>query len=83
MVRGLHLSQIKARLLGPVEDVFSQINMQQATSGTSAATYKLIEPYYPKHFVKLSSDDRPPLIESHFHIIERDFVSLNQFHGYV
>ena len=45
IVRGQHLSPIKARLLWLVENVFSPIKMQQATSGTSAATYELMEPH--------------------------------------
>ena len=39
IVRWQHLSRIKARLLWLVENVFSPIKTQQATSGTSAATY--------------------------------------------
>ena len=45
IVRWQHLSRIKARLLWLVENVFSPIKMQQATSGTSAATYELMEPH--------------------------------------
>ena len=46
IVRWQHLSQIKARLLWLVENVFSPIKTQQATSGTSAATNKLMEPHW-------------------------------------
>ena len=46
IVRGQHISQIKAMLLGQVDSVFSHIKAQQATSGTSAATYKLMEPHW-------------------------------------
>ena len=45
IAREQHLSQIKARLLRLVENVFSPIKMQQATSGTNAATYTLMEPH--------------------------------------
>ena len=45
IVKGQRISQIKARLLGQVENVFSHIKTQQATSGTSAAIYKLMEPH--------------------------------------
>ena len=45
IVRWQHLSQIKARLLWLVKNVFSTIKTQQATSGTCAATYKLMEPH--------------------------------------
>ena len=46
MVRGQHLSQIKARLLWLAENVISPIKTQHATTGTSAATYKVLEPHY-------------------------------------
>ena len=46
IAREQHLSQIKARLLWLDENVFSPIKTQQATSGTSAATYKLMEPHW-------------------------------------
>ena len=45
VVRWQHLSWINARLLWLVEDVISPIKMQQATSLSSAATYKLMKPY--------------------------------------
>ena len=45
IVRWQHLSQIKAILLWLDENVFSPIKTQQATSRTSAATYKLMEPH--------------------------------------
>ena len=47
IVRGQHLSQIKARLLWLVENVISQIKTQQAISRTSAATDKLMETLWP------------------------------------
>ena len=40
IVKWQHLSRIKARLLWLVEIFFSPIKTQQATTGTSAATYK-------------------------------------------
>ena len=40
-----HLSQIKARLFWIVENVFFLMKTQQALSGTSAATCKLMEPH--------------------------------------
>ena len=46
VVRGQHLSQIKARLLWLVENVLSPIKTQQPKSGTSAATYRLMEPQW-------------------------------------
>ena len=45
IVRWQHLSRIKARLFWLAKNVFSPIQMQQATSGTSAATYELMEPH--------------------------------------
>ena len=52
IVRWQHLSRIKARLLWLAENVISPIKTQQATSGTSAATYKVMlsEKY---HFIVL------------------------------
>ena len=44
VVRCQHLSQIKARLLCLAENVISPIKTRQATSGTSAAAYKLMDP---------------------------------------
>ena len=41
-----HLCRIKARLLWLLEKVFPPIKTQQATSGTSAATYKVMEPHW-------------------------------------
>ena len=46
VVRWQHLSRIKAKLLWLFENVLSPIKKQQATSRTSAATYKLMEPHY-------------------------------------
>ena len=43
--RWQHLSQIKARLLWLVENVFFLMKTQQAISGTSAATCQLMEPH--------------------------------------
>ena len=45
VIRWQHLSWIKDGLLWLAENVISQIKMQKATSVTSAATCKLIEPY--------------------------------------
>ena len=45
IVRRQQLSQRKARLLWLVENAFSPIAVQQLTSGTSAATHKLMEPH--------------------------------------
>ena len=46
IVRWQYLSQIKARLFGLVENIFFQLKMLQAKSGTSAATYDLMEPHW-------------------------------------
>ena len=46
IVRWQHLSRIKARLYWLVENDFFPIKTQQATSGTSAATYELMEPHW-------------------------------------
>ena len=53
IIRWQHLFRIKARLLWLAENVISPIKTQQATSGTSAATYKVMEPQ-SKVFDKLS-----------------------------
>ena len=52
VARWQHLSLIKARLLWLVENVFSPIKMP--SSGTSAVTYKLMEPQSGK--IKLFSE---------------------------
>ena len=44
IVRWQHLSQIKARLFWLVENIFFQLKTLLAKSGTSAATYDLMEP---------------------------------------
>ena len=56
IARWQHLSQIKATLLWPVENVFSPIKTQQATSGTNAATYKLMEPHWTQSDVNATLD---------------------------
>ena len=45
IVRWYHLYQIKARLFWQVENIFFQLKMLQAKSGTSAATYGLMKPH--------------------------------------
>ena len=57
IARWQHLSQIKAGLLWLVENVFSTIKTQQATSGTNAATYKLMEPHWAQSDVNATLDD--------------------------
>ena len=51
-----HLSRIKARLFWQDENVSSPIKMQQATSGTSAATYKMMEPH---SYLSITDDNSP------------------------
>ena len=46
VIRWQHLSQIKARLFWIVENVFFLMKTQQAISGTSAATCKLMESHW-------------------------------------
>ena len=40
----------KIKMLLLVENDFSRVKTQQATSVTCAATYKLMEPHYQKYF---------------------------------
>ena len=44
-VRWQHLSQIKARLFWLVENIFFQLKMLQAKTGTGTAPYDLMEPH--------------------------------------
>ena len=60
IVRWQHLSQIKDRLFWPVENVFSFTKTQQAKSGTSVATYKLMELiYFADRDLEIESEEPP------------------------
>ena len=52
IIRWQHLSRIKARLLWLAENAISPIKTHQAASGTSAATYKLMEPHWQINYTK-------------------------------